>query len=1565
MKKQLTFFLLLIVLSISAAAQSWTAITSNRPAGLQQELISSTNESIVIRFNVPGFFMRTVETPRGRESIISVPEMVPMLVAGTPDIPQYGVSAIIPDMALMQVRVISSKYTDFTNIDVAPSKGNFNRGIDPNTVPFIYGEVYNHDAFYPAIRSELQEPYILRDFRGQVVTIFPFSYNPIARTLRVYHEMTVEMYNTGIGGENQFHRSGLPERTDREFKHLYDRHFINFSVTRYPIIQEEGRMLIISHGPFMAAMEEFVQWRRTIGRPTEMVNVATIGTTSTAIKNFVVNYYNTHGLTHLLLVGDHQQIPSHSMSGGFSDNFFGYITGNDSYNELFVGRFSAETPAHVTTHVDRIIHYERDITTADTWLNFGIGIARNEGAGQGHYGESDFQHMDFIRDTLLNFTYSTVYREYDGNVPGLPNTTAAQISQRINAGASIINFCNHGSVTGWSVANYSISHVNQLTNVNKWPWIWSVACDNGRFTTGTCFAEVWMRATHNTTGEPTGAIGTMMSWISQPWVPPMTGQDEMVTIFAEGYANRIKRTFGGTSIHGSMRMVDQHGTSGRETHDTWILFGDPSLTLRSDIPTPITVSHMPAILLGSSTFTVNANAEDAIVSITMNGQILGTAYINNGTATVNFAGPLNQPGEATIAVFGFNRVTYLEEVDVIPATGPYIVYVSRVINDTLTGNGNGQIDFDESLVLGVSLKNLGVLAATDAIATISSISPFVTLTDSVHSFGTIEPGATLMISDAFAFDVADNVPNNTTLTFSIIVTSGTESWTGSFNLVAYAPVLAVGNYSVSDPTGNSNGRLDPGETANIIITTANNGQSDAINAIGSIVLSDNFITVNSATYTIPIIGAGQTVNAVFNVTVSPSTPIGHAASFSYSVQAGAYQAQRNFIAKIGLILEDFETGDFSMFNWAFSGNQPWTIVSSGVYEGAFSARSGTVSHGQESVMSLQYEVGVADSISFFRSVSSESAYDFLRFYINNVKVGEWSGNVPWGRVAFPVSAGMRTFRWEYSKDGSLSNGSDCGWIDYIVFPPMLVATSNAGTDGIICQGATYQLNGAATNFHSFFWTTSGDGVFSNSLVLNPVYTPGTADINNGGATLTLTVVRNTTTITDHLVLTINRLPVVTAGVNSTICDGSVLLLENASASFYSELLWTTSGTGSFNDPTILNPTYTPSSADIAAGNVTLTLQVVGMAPCGDAAHSIIVNIVPQPQVFAGNNINICRDATVQLQASASNYSALLWTTSGTGSFNDNMILNPIYTPSANDIAAGNVTLTLSAAGLAPCANAISAVNVQLMALPTAELSGNHTICLGQSAPLTFNLTGTAPWVVVDGNNVTHTITESPWVWNVSPETTTTFTLMSVTDANNCTNAATGSAIVTVNLPPLTPVKPAGPDTVDFVHNTSSVFTIEPVANTTGYLWSIEPAEAGTVSPDGTSATVAWNATYQGNVVVKARAWNDCGEGEWSDHKQIHLKNTTGIGHIAQDWNLNIYPNPSQGMFTLTLTPTRDVRANITVTSLIGKVVYSEQVALGTTRFTKTVDLNQLESGLYILSVEGVEFSVFRKIIIRR
>ncbi len=701
MRKTLTT-LVLMLLATMTFGQQWVAIKSDTPSTIQTALVSSSESQITVNLQVPGFYTLEVSTPRGEANIISVPKTVTTAQAGEPNLPMIAIPAMIGDRQHYNIRVVDAQYTDYS-MEVAPSKGDFPRTINPEDVPYTYGEAYSTNAFFPTQNVGLYEPYILRDFRGQNMVVYPFAYNPISKTLRVYYNMTVELYSDGIDNQNVIDRRSNTVSLDPEIDALYANHFINYNegLSKYTPMVETGELLIICHDAFMSAMQPFVNWKKQIGRPTTMVGTSTSGTTDSAIKNYIQSQYDANNnLTHVLLVGDVAQIPGHSQSGGGysgkSDNWYGQVAGNDYYNDIMVGRFSAENEDHVTTQVNKVIHYERDINASDTWLPIGGGVAAYAGSG-GHFGEDDWQHINNIRDDLLNYNYTTVYQDYQ-NVSGY-SSSAAIMSQHYNDGVSIINYCNHGSPTSWGVFSYSNSHVNALTNVNKLPIIWSVACDNGKYDySQPCFGETWLRATNGTVSnpdpsQPTGAIGGMFSYISQPWIPPMYGQDEMVDVLVESYSSNIKRTLGGTSYDGNMKILDQYGQGmgqGWATYFFWILFGDPTLTLRNAVPADMNVSHASSMSTNATSFTVNAtNGNGALATLTRNNEIMGSATITNGTCNITFAAP-GQTGTATLTVFGYNKITYIGTVQITGGgSQTYTINVSAnpTNGGTVTGGG--------------------------------------------------------------------------------------------------------------------------------------------------------------------------------------------------------------------------------------------------------------------------------------------------------------------------------------------------------------------------------------------------------------------------------------------------------------------------------------------------------------------------------------------------------------------------------------------------------------------------------------------------------------------------------------------------------------------------------------------------------------------------------------------------------------------------------------------------------------------------------------------------------------
>jgi len=389
--------------------------------------------------------------------------------------------------------------------------------------------------------------------------------------------------------------------------------------------------------------------------PCEMVTVTQAGGTASAIQSYIADYYNTNGLTYVLLVGDSAQVPTLTAGGGSSDASYSLISG-DNYADLFVGRFSAETLADVETQVLRSVEYEKRPQAGAEWYHKGMGIASNQGPGDD--GEYDYEHIGFIRDDLLAFTYTDVDEIYD------PTGTAAMVTTGLNAGRSIISYCGHGSTTSWSSTGFSNTHVNALVNDNMLPFILSVACVNGQFAGYTCFAEAWTRATNGTNGEPTGAIGTYMSSVNQSWNPPMDAEDEIIDLLVAG----AKRTFGGLCYNGCGHMIDEYGSDGDEMFLTWIVFGDPSLRVRTDTPASITVTHLPVIYPNMVTWDVGVMdgatpVEDALCCLSYDGTIYASGTTDaTGNVSMDVLSMIPVGETMTLTVTGFNTETYTADV---------------------------------------------------------------------------------------------------------------------------------------------------------------------------------------------------------------------------------------------------------------------------------------------------------------------------------------------------------------------------------------------------------------------------------------------------------------------------------------------------------------------------------------------------------------------------------------------------------------------------------------------------------------------------------------------------------------------------------------------------------------------------------------------------------------------------------------------------------------------------------------------------------------------------------------
>lgn len=880
MKRLLLSFFLLIGLISAQAGNGYE---------VKYDKISATTSQI--QFTLGNFDLRQVNLNGTDFTKIGFDGKVYTKENGFAELPFIHASVQLSADKNVSLEITCSEFTDYDlDFPLVPSRGVIYRNQDPSQVPYIVAPQSIVNQFYPGEVSTMMDPFIVKDVRGTTVYVYPFQYNAATQSLRVYSSVTVQLTENNTASINPL--KVTTPKVYKEMEGLYKSVFVNYQSPATDLaMAEAGDILVITTARDEAAIQPLIDWKKAKGFKVYKEVVAT----GTNVKSLIQTKYNENNdILYVQLVGDWADIKC-DLGGGANapmDPKLGCVVGTDNFPDIAIGRFSAATATDVTTQVNKVINYEKTPTSGAAWYSKAIGVASNQGSGIGDDGEIDYDHINVIYNSKLDpFTYDGFSTAYD------PSGTAAQVKSYIETGASIINYCGHGSKTSWGSTGFSNTNVNTLVNGDKLPFIFSVACVNGEFhTNGDCFAEAWLKKANG------GAVMTLMATINQSWTPPMRGEDYFNDLIIGGYdyaanpGNGINTTegrsiIGSIVVNGFVLMYTESSASDDlETIQTWTTFGDPSMQVRTIAPA--TVGMSSNIMLVGTPFatTITANGapfEGAMVCLSQN-DVYSMAYSDaSGNVTIenNFL-----PGDVQLVITGYNTETIFETIQCIPPTGPYVVFDNVVVNDA-----NGMLDYGEAATLNLGVKNVGVSNATDVVVTISSTDEFITITDATENFGVLLPNEVKTITDAFAVEVSANVPDGHGIAFTVVAV-GEQTWESTFSLVAHAGALQFGSFQISDPTGNNNGFLDPGETVTMVVNVANNGSANVSNVMGLLSSTDPYVSVlTTEPQSYGNLTPGQSGAASYSISAAANTPFGYTAQLIINLTGDLGVTQQDVI----------------------------------------------------------------------------------------------------------------------------------------------------------------------------------------------------------------------------------------------------------------------------------------------------------------------------------------------------------------------------------------------------------------------------------------------------------------------------------------------------------------------------------------------------------------------------------------------------------------------------------------------------------------------------------------------
>lgn len=1002
---------------------------------------------------------------------IQFPDCMQTANAGEPCLPYHSVSLLLPMGA--EAQNIGVELRDFVELEGEYQLYPYQPArpySKPQQTEFVKNvELYRSSEVYPAVNhGEVSTSY--RNGYGFAFSAFtPVKYIP--ETGKVYYARTAVVRVTTQS-----------ERADHSAM-LWNNPSVVNSVKR--MAQNDDNMetylsrsrtvagyelLVITPSSYVNAFDDYVKFYESIGIRTHVVDVESIYASMTGydnqekIRNFIVQEYQNNGILMVNLGGDVDLIPYRGLRcTAYSSSTYTDDIPADLYYCALDGNWDANGN-HIWGEID-----EEDLCPE-------IGIARM------CFNNND--QLEHILHKTLTYQQTPVLGEFNKIILGGehlyddPNTNGSQylelliglhddngyttlgmpedydyvrlyeeegtwsgsaLRNAINQGCQYVHHDGHansGYVAGWySISNSDFSGANGVDH--NYTFFHTSGCDCGAFDEN-CILEKMTTISNFAVC----VIGnSRYGWFNE-------GQTEGPSIHlhretTDAYMNERIPFIGMAMAEGKcmtapwVNAPGQHeeGAMRWNFYDLNIL-GDVAVSPWQDEPFYAQVEYENEVILGttSTEVTVSDNQGNGLMgfrcSIFMGDEMIGFGMTDeNGVAEVVFEPAISNVGDLRLIVTGMNAWPQTFVMSAIPSNTAYVVYSDYSLNDE-----DGQVDFNETQTLNMSIKNVGSVTANNVVATLTCNQPeYITITDDTENIGTIAGNATIDFANAFTFVVSDDIPNATRVTFNLSCTDGTDAWDSHFAITVGAP-----QFEIIPQSGIA---VNPGETANVHFTCVNTGLSLAPNTIFAVYCSAPEISFTENEFAIGTVEPGQEFSADFTFTLSENAQVGVAYEFILAAYSGQYITNGSYVISVGNIIEDWETGDFSKFDWNLNQyTHPWTVVSENPYEGDYCVKSGNINDNQQVELSIVLDVQSDGEVSFYKKVSSENGYDKLKFFIDGNEQGNWSGEVAWSQETYLLTPGQHTLNWTYKKDAAVSSGSDCAWVDYISFPPTEIIT---------------------------------------------------------------------------------------------------------------------------------------------------------------------------------------------------------------------------------------------------------------------------------------------------------------------------------------------------------------------------------------------------------------------------------------------------------------------------------------------------------------------------------------------
>ncbi|MFA6720949.1 MAG: C25 family cysteine peptidase [Candidatus Cloacimonadaceae bacterium] len=820
------FLALMMLIPLSLAAQ-------NLPGGSAFTVTRDSGSGIQINFELPDWEFETLQRNGETFSQIRVPGIPNLFIEEEETLPVFSTMIAIP-------------YVGGVSLRLSEDLPEFRPGLQLDFAEALASERRSgryQDALYPATPVLISEPMLLRDFRVVTLNVHPFQWDSASGELVVRENISI---NLDFGNGPSINEMAPPTSYSPAFEKIYQGLILNYDEAAGRNANYHNPRLLVIYGNYVDAeyqgkVDEYVAWKRQKGYVVEAVSTATTGSGSSDIKAYIQAQYD-NAMTrpdYITLIGDASGTIAVPTYNSYVDYYYTWLAGSDNLGDAIIGRISVDSASELVDYIAKINILEKDINLdLAAWLDRMVLVGDTASSGI-----STVYTNEYIYDASIAINPEYTYTKNYSSSPPATTTNAA-----INQGVAFYNYRGYIGMSGWPGTMSSMANAYRLFHAIF------ITCNTGTFGSSTSTTESVVR--YGTEASLGGAVTAIGMATSSTHTPMNNCLD--VGIFHGIYPLGM-RSMAEAMLYGKLYLYAVYGVSNSTQAYNFSgycnIIGDPTATVYVGIPSQFSVDAPTSIPAGETNLLVSVSegtnpVPGASVALTNSAGPQALAFTDaSGNATLEFSSSLSGSLELTISMDDFKP--FIQSVEIASAGG--LVYDGLNIDDSASGNGDGEPNAGETMDLYVSLKNTTSVALTP-FGEASCSDPNISLISFERiEFNSIPAGASGESVEPITLEIAPTCPDQYQFVLNFEILDGLYST--PIPVIVSNGRLEILTHSFVGSPGNL---VNPGDAWPLTLTLQNVGSANLSGLSATLSSQDTFFEVTDAQGYYGTINSGAT-----------------------------------------------------------------------------------------------------------------------------------------------------------------------------------------------------------------------------------------------------------------------------------------------------------------------------------------------------------------------------------------------------------------------------------------------------------------------------------------------------------------------------------------------------------------------------------------------------------------------------------------------------------------------------------------------------------------------------------